>query len=775
MKKQVRIFSICAALCAAVFSAFAAAPVNPRATDKSGTVRSTAVGALTRNAANTTRTRIAVRPRNGAVVSRAGTTRMAGGVARAISTPVRSTTVARTAAAGKPTNARAATTSAVAKGSVARSAMARATAVFNDISKIGSGYAECRESYSTCMDQMCANANDTYRRCFCSDKFETIRATEERLDQAMLMLQQFQDNNLNAVDKTAAEVNAMYTATVGEEAIKEDASASAELLDNIDKLLKGVSINPGYKSSNESLGILDLDFSASDDEDIWASGGNSIFDSGQTDMSTLQGVALFNAARNQCVRLSQNRCDNDAVFNMTQSSYNILITQDCNAYEKTLNKKRETLAQAIRTAEKYLREARLEEYRTHNSASVNECLAKVRTTMLSEVACGADYKRCLDPTGAYIDTTGEPIYSPRLFELESKMSLNGDLTSDVLGQNAAYNTFFDNNYKKYVERDLDTCRDEADFVWNEFKRIAVIEIAQAQSALLEEVRESCVDTIAECYDTQSSSLVDLAGSEYSSSTAVTAGALSRWTARTQCREKVVACAMLWAPNSNAASCKFDSRGHLENSAATCGLQSLLDYVNAVDSITIADKCTKAIDNYLADLCTPDGKTHKYPYNCRNQGQEDIDGKIGEFASANCESESDDLVGRSDLNNAIEAAKTNFKAAMNDMFQTECIAAKGVWYKADSSVQAPNGSKKSVAFYTNLFARDDSSGVEWGVCYESNDRLRCLDYNAALGADEEDIAIWNTATEQCTFKDAWYKNQCEMIGGYYENAKCYILD
>ena len=51
---------------------------------------------------------------------------------------------------------------------------------------------------------------------------------------------------------------------------------------------------------------------------------------------------------------------------------------------------------------------------------------------------------------------------------------------DILSQNAAYNKFLE-GYRNYVTRELDTCRDIADFVWNEFKRNAIIEIAQAQS------------------------------------------------------------------------------------------------------------------------------------------------------------------------------------------------------------------------------------------------------------------------------------------------------
>jgi hypothetical protein len=770
LKKQARIFSIFAAFIAVVCSAFAAAPVNnPRSAGEKTTVqRGASVGALTRNAARVTRARSGLASRGTGTLSRTGaSTRTVAPVMHSADVS-RAGTVARSAVAGGKTNARAGKTVSASNAGLARSGIARATAVFKDITKIGSGYAECRESYSTCMDQMCANANDTYRRCFCSDRFINFRDTETRLDQAMLMLQQFQDNNLNAVDKTAAEVNAMYSATVGEQEIKKDTSASAKLLDNIDRLLNGESLDSEQSIRWDSVGILDLDFSAGDD-DIWGDAENSIFASTAQDMSTMEGGALFNAAQNQCVRVTKNNCENDSVFNMTKSAYNILISQDCNAYEKTLKKKRETLAQAVRTAEKYLREARLEEYRTHNSADVNECLAKVRTTMLSETACGEDYKRCLDPTGAYINaSTGEPIYSPRLFELEGKMSLDGKRV-DVLQENSKYNTMLD-GYRNYVARDLDSCRDNADFVWSEFKRIAVIEIAQAQSALLEEVRESCVDTIAECYDTQSNSLINFADGTNSTNTSVTAGALGRFTARTQCREKVVACAMLWAPSSTG--CTFDGRGHITN-GSVCGLQALLDYVNVVDSINIAEKCSTAIDKYLVDLCTPDDKTHKYPYNCKTLSAKELEDKITVFAENNCKFENiaEDAIATSKVEDAENTSFAKINASMLSMFATMCQDVGGMWYDADKMPSDTTNLVPSNAFYTSVFARDTNQGTSWGKCYDSSDKLKCESYNS----DDEIIASWNQITEQCTFKDTWYQQQCELIGGYYENAMCYMLD
>ena len=188
--------------------------------------------------------------------------------------------------------------SVVPSGLVRAAANARATAVFNDISKIGGGYAACREAYATCMDQFCANANDTYRRCYCSEKFTEFRDTELALDQAKTLLMQFEDNNLNAVDKTAAEVDAMYSATVGEAAIKKDTSAAQSVLNEIGDLLTGKK-KASSANSTTSLGIMSLDFS-SDIGDVWGGGGTSIFDSGTgVDLTSLEGQDLYNASNKQ--------------------------------------------------------------------------------------------------------------------------------------------------------------------------------------------------------------------------------------------------------------------------------------------------------------------------------------------------------------------------------------------------------------------------------------------------------------------------------------------
>ena len=186
---------------------------------------------------------------------------------------------ARPATAGGANAARSARSAVVSENqfnkSGSRVQTARATSVFNDVSKIGNGFASCRDAYATCMDQICASANDTYRRCYCDDRFMGYRETYENLDAALGMLADFQNKNLDAVDKTAAEVTAMYMASEGEKAIKKDTSASQKLLNNISSLLSGKSTVRNNSNIN-SLGVLDFSNLSFDEDDIWGE-SSSIF------------------------------------------------------------------------------------------------------------------------------------------------------------------------------------------------------------------------------------------------------------------------------------------------------------------------------------------------------------------------------------------------------------------------------------------------------------------------------------------------------------------
>ena len=693
----------------------------------------------------------------------------------------RSATTARTASSNVISGAShstASTARAASSNSVvglSRAATARATAVFSDISAIGGGYAKCREAYATCMDQFCANANDTYRRCVCSARYDEFRNTENAIDQALNLLAQFEDNNLNAVGLSAEEVAAMYSATEGEMAIKNDTSAAANMLAEISDLLSGKSSSTSSSgTSGTSLGLLTVDFT-SDLGDIWGEGSSSssIFStSSGVDLASLTGQDLFNEASKQCLEIVADSCENNATLTMARSAYSIMITQDCNLYEKNINSQKESLEQTVRTAEKYLREARLEEYQSHNSADVNECIASVRNAIQSDAACGANYSRCLDYTGAYINqSTGEAIYSPRLFQLADLITLpgvNASDASDVLGANPEFNSFLDSR-RMFAETALDSCRDMADIVWEEFKRQALIEIAQAQDEKIEEVKMSCVSTMAECYDTQTGALQD-----FDNTTSQYTGAISAYAARAMCEDKVIACASLYGDTEG---CEFDGNGQLTTGNASggltgaaansrCGLTALLAFVDTVDTVRVAEGCETAITNYLKDLCTPTSGDKGYPWNCRNMTVSDLRTSINEFAQQNCSDPTNSGAGfLTEVQDQIDRAIDDIEEELNYMLMDVCEGLDGYW--VSSSIKEGNLLK---AFYSDLYG-GSTDNTTWGRCVENTVMIRCLDYN---DEDKDPVASYDLASDGCTFTDEWYKNQCAALGnGYYENGVCYV--
>ena len=701
----------------------------------------------------------------------------------------RSATTARTASSNVVSGAShstASTARAASSNSVvglSRAATARATAVFSDISAIGGGYAKCREAYATCMDQFCANANDTYRRCVCSARYDEFRNTENAIDQALNLLAQFEDNNLNAVGLSAEEVAAMYSATEGEMAIKNDTSAAANMLAEISDLLSGKSSSTSSSgTSGTSLGLLTVDFT-SDLGDIWGDSGSSIFDTSTgVDLSTLTGQDLFNEASKQCLEIVADSCENNATLTMARSAYSIMITQDCNLYEKNINSQKESLEQTVRTAEKYLREARLEEYQSHNSADVNECIASVRNAIQSDVACGANYSRCLDYTGAYINqSTGEAIYSPRLFQLADLITLpgvNASDATDVLGANPEFNSFLDSR-RMFAETALDSCRDMADIVWEEFKRQALIEIAQAQDEKIEEVKMSCVSTMAECYDTQTGALQD-----FDNTTSQYTGAISAYAARAMCEDKVIACASLYGDTEG---CEFDGNGQLTTGNASggltgaaansrCGLTALLAFVDTVDTVRVAEGCETAIDNYLADLCTPDDGEMGYPWNCRNMSPTELQTSIRNFASQNCaDPTSSGEAFITEVSDQISRAIDDIQEELDYQLMETCEELDGYWMDDDDSVTnvvdsrvSGNGTLLS-GFYRQVYGGNENTS--WGRCVENTTMIQCLTYNEGL---DTAVASYDLTRDECDFTEEWYRQRCEeLMGGYYEGSACYV--
>ena len=516
-------------------------------------------------------------------------------------------TVARTATTAR-TNTRPATTARTAKTSItARNATsntivrgaisntnygnvraatrpARATLTMNTMhsNTFGTGYNTCRDAYFTCMDQFCSTANDTYRRCACSSKLGEVQSRERALSNAADQLSDFHNLNMAVIDKTAAEVTAMTTATTGEftQSISKDNSANASALAGISDVLS--------KTKNKSLstqGTLDI---AGNINEIWSTSDLA----GGTNIANLTGEALYNAVHAQCSQMVIDKCPDQTTQNMVVSAYGMYIENDCSLIISELDKKLTNANKTIRDSEREMNLARLENYNAHNSTSINDCIAQVRVDITANTVCGPDYVHCLDITGRYLNIeTGEPIYSPNFYQLESQVSLSGDILTNETNRLLVAEL---NKKRNYATRGLDTCRDIADAVWDEFMRQAITEIYQGQQERIRNVKNECLDVVNKCYDTQSQSLKDFSNIKEQ----MLLGSRLELSEQ-MCREKLDACSNLYGGGSH-------------------GMAELITAMHDITSQQIAKDCQTTLFAYARDLCAvpSNDSLHAYPFACR---------------------------------------------------------------------------------------------------------------------------------------------------------------
>ena len=546
-----------------------------------GTAKNTTV-----REAGTTQTNTTARSANKNITFRTATP---GRISSRTATPARatkSTTSARSTAANKTARATIPTTARNAIQNTARdtSRPARATITLNTThsNTFGTGYNTCRDAYFTCMDQFCSTANDAYRRCICSSKLSEIKSRERALANASDQLSDFHNLNMAVIDKTAAEVHAMTSATTGEliQSSTKDNSAAASQLAGIRDVLS--------KTKNKSLstqGTLDI---AGNINEIWSTTDLA----GGTNIANLTGEALYNAVHAQCSQMVIDKCPDQSTQSMVVSAYGMYIENDCSLLINTLDKKLTNANATIRESEREMNLARLENYNVHNSTPINDCIAQVRADITADTACGTDYVHCLDITGRYLNIeTGEPIYSPNFYQLESQVSLTGDILTNETNRLLVAEL---NKKRNYASRGLDTCRDIADAVWDEFMRQAITEIYQGQQERIRNVKNECLDVVNNCYDTQSQSLKDfsnikdqlLLGSRLELS-------------EEMCREKLDACSNLYGGGSH-------------------GMAELLTAMYNITSQTIAKSCQTTLQDYAKNLCAvpSNDSLHTYPFACR---------------------------------------------------------------------------------------------------------------------------------------------------------------
>lgn len=456
---------------------------------------------------------------------------------------------------------------------VSRAATTVATKTF------GTSYNSCRDAYFTCMDQFCATMDENYRRCICSSKLTDVKAKEKKLSQTADSLQDFEDINIDAISKTAAEIKSMATATSGESSIKKDNSDSAKDLKGISTVLKNTK-----QQSLSTAGTLDI---AGDIRAIW----NTTDLIGGTNISNLTGESLFNAVHTQCEDLAREYCQNSDL-KMVTSAYGMYIENDCALLQNNLDKQITSANAAIRSTRHKMQDARLENYDAHNSLTVNDCIANVRKSITNDSVCGDDYIHCLDFSGKYLNTTtGEAIYSPDFYQIENQLSLSGDILKN--SQNAAFVSIL-NKKRDFANKDLDLCRDDADYVWDEFLRQAIVEIYQGQQQRVTIVKNECLQVVNQCYLKQSDSLKNFTDD---SSQMVFVKALEL--SEEMCADKLNTCSNLYGGGPE-------------------GLNTLIATMTGITDLTIEQSCPDLLAIYAKSICAVPGSDslHDYPYGCR---------------------------------------------------------------------------------------------------------------------------------------------------------------
>ncbi|MBQ0013154.1 MAG: hypothetical protein KBS86_01095 [Proteobacteria bacterium] len=494
--------------------------------------------------------------------------------ARAATTARSGTTVSRSAVKITPRQ--------TTKQTIRRSGLGRAATTNVATNTFDSGYNVCRDAYFTCMDQFCALQNDSYRRCVCSSRLQEIQSREHALYEASDSLATFKDLNIDIISKTSAEVKAMISASAGERTKQytKDSSNSNSTLNGISSILA--------KTKSKSLstsGTLDI---GGDINAIWA---NTDLTSG-VNIANLSGGQLYNAVNAQCSEFVTDKCPSASVKNMVISAYGMYIENDCALLESALNNKKTQANQDIRTTEQLMGNARLDNYNAHNSTSINDCIAKIRSDITADSACGKNFVHCLDVSGLYLNRiNGEPIYTPNFYQLETQLSLANDVLTNQTNRLLVAEL---NNKRKFATKSLDTCRDLSNDIWDEFLRQAITEIYQGQQSRIRQVKDECLDVVNTCYDEQTNSLRDFSNIDKN----LLIGT-SLELAEEMCREKLTTCSNLYGSGVN-------------------GMQELLTAMHRITDQKIETSCPTNLRSFVKDMCAvPSVDTlHSYPYACR---------------------------------------------------------------------------------------------------------------------------------------------------------------
>lgn len=376
------------------------------------------------------------------------------------------TSVARSATSGRTIVSRSATTQPTTQGVVARAGTTQK--VIGTGTKVASATKNvivseaCQQKYDGCMDSFCMIDNASGGRCLCSDRnaeLDSVLAEIEKLDQQSYQM-----------------------ATTGVERIEMGADADAAMA-AANAVAADLRKDDEAKSARQSLDLTmwnsTVDFDG--DDDVWADENASAIE-GKT------GDALYRASHQICVAQIP-ECAGE--MSMLQMMYSQRIKSDCTAYENSLKQQKNASANKLSAAEKALREAALEQYRTANKYDLGQCTVEFKNCMISTGGCGDDFSKCASVVASDNTNVNKSRRSKN-----TTYAITGATTTIEIST-STYDTLVAK--KPLCENVTKQCVAVADQVWNTFLREVAPQIKSAELIAEDNARQSCISSISSCF------------------------------------------------------------------------------------------------------------------------------------------------------------------------------------------------------------------------------------------------------------------------------------
>lgn len=330
----------------------------------------------------------------------------------------------------------------------------------------------CQQKYDGCMDSFCMIDNDNGGRCICSDRnaeLDSVLAEIEKLDQQSYQM-----------------------ATVGVEKIEMGADADA-VMANVNSVVDALDKENNKTSARRSLN-LDLWNTTIDDsdDDIWSS-----VDSVASSVDGKTGDSLYRAANSICVA-QMPECGSE--LSMLQLMYSQRIKSDCNAYENSLKQQKNASANKLASAQQAMREAALEQYRSANKYDLGQCTTEFKKCMINTGGCGSDFANCASVAAS--DNTN--VNKSRRGK-STTYSIKGATTTIEISS-STYDTLYAK--KPLCENVTKQCVAVADQVWDTFLREVAPQVKSAELIAENNIRQSCIGTISECFQKACKDTID---------------------------------------------------------------------------------------------------------------------------------------------------------------------------------------------------------------------------------------------------------------------------